>query len=840
MPEDNGNKVTKPQFLHIIYLLAFVLLLVWAINAIITYTKLSSNQSFLGRLTSSVLLQKPLTQDNVKYVRLQGPQGAPGSQGKIGLTGPQGAPGPQGKIGLTGPSGTSGCINSQCLSLQPLTPGVQEAGNINISGSVLANTIIATTIQGDGSGLTNVNANKLNGNDSSYYTNASNLTTGTIANNLLSNTVTEQGNNFNSPNQLLQLNSSGGLPAISGANLTDLNASNISTGTLADNLLSADVPLLNSNNLFQPSIDSANTLNINTTTGSTILNVNTNPYTVTNNSGIPPWTTSSSTLPQGLIGATSVTYNGYVYVMGGGSNAVYYAPLNYNGSVGSWTISSNTLPQALHEATSVTYNGYVYVMGGATGSSSATATNTVYYAPLNSNGSVGSWTTSASTLPQALYGATSVIYNGYVYVMGGSNNSGGYLNTVYYAPLNSNGLVGSWTASTSTLPQALGGATSVTYNGYVYVMGGYNGYLQKTVYYAPLNSNGSVGSWTISSNTLPQTLMFATSVTYNGYVYVMGGNYNTIDDQNNVSYAPLNSNGSVGSWAPSTSTLPYGVQSATSVIYNGYVYVMGGYDFEGSGNSNAVYYTLLPGPITIGQGSINANGILVATNNTYLQALTANGAVLLQDSTNSTSAFQVQNSLGNTVLAVNTVNNRVGIGTTSPNYPLDVVGNINTSSNYLINGVQISSSNLSDSANIARLNANQTFSGVDTFSNVLTLGKELILDGHYVTGNTSGNTTITAGSAAGTSPTVSINGNDVGGTITITTGSSGVSSGTIVNVVFANAYGATPSVVISSDNAATAILENYVSGISTTGFSIDIANTTVASTTYVYSYFVTQ
>ncbi len=716
-----------------------------------------------------------------------------------------------------------------------MTPGVQEAGNINISGSVLANTIIATTIQGDGSGLTNVNANKLNGNDSSYYTNASNLTTGTIANNLLSNTVTEQGNNFNSSNQLLQLNSSGGLPAISGANLTDLNASNISTGTLADNLLSADVPLLNSNNLFQPSIDSANTLNINTTTGSNILNVSTNPYTVTNNSGIPPWTTSSSTLPQALMGATSVTYNGYVYVMGGLDdwgfysiylNTVYYAPLNANGSVGSWTTSTSTLPQELYRATSVIYNGYVYVMGGYNGSTGTTL-NTVYYAPLNSNGSVGSWTASTSTLPQALSAATSVTYNGYVYVMGGHNNN----NTVYYAPLNSNGSVGSWTTSTSTLPQGLSGATSVTYNGYVYVMGGNNGY-SNTVYYAPLNSNGSVGSWTASTSTLPQALSEATSVTYNGYVYVMGGYNNNNYFQKTVYYAPLNSNGSVGSWTASTSTLPRGLGEATSVTYNGYVYVMG--------DGNAVYYTLLPGPTTIAQGSVNTNGVLVATNNTYLQALTANGAVLLQDSTNSTSAFQVQNSLGTTVLNVDTVNNRVGIGTSSPNYPLDVVGNINTSSNYLINGVQISSSNLSDSANIARLNATQTFSGIDTFSNVLTLGKELILDGHYVTGNSSGNTTITAGSAVGTSPTVSINGNDVGGTITVTTGSSGVSSGTIVNVVFANAYGATPSVVISSDNAATAILENYVSGISTTGFSIDIANTTVASTTYVYSYFVTQ
>jgi len=150
-------------------------------------------------------------------------------------------------------------------------------------------------------------------------------------------------------------------------------------------------------------------------------------------------------------------------------------------------------------------------MGGYNNSNGG-AQSTVYYAPLNANGSVGTWT-STTALPQSLYDATSVVYNGYIYEMGGA-----YQSTVYYAPLNSNGSVGTWT-STTALPQTLAQATSVVYNGYVYELGGYNGTIaQSTVYYAPLNANGSVGTWT-STTALPQYLNSATSVVYNGYVY---------------------------------------------------------------------------------------------------------------------------------------------------------------------------------------------------------------------------------------------------------------------------------------------------------------------------------
>lgn len=49
--------------------------------------------------------------------------------------------------------------------------------------------------------------------------------------------VTTQGNTFNGSSQLVQLNSSGQLPAISGQNITNLNGSNISTGVVpAENL----------------------------------------------------------------------------------------------------------------------------------------------------------------------------------------------------------------------------------------------------------------------------------------------------------------------------------------------------------------------------------------------------------------------------------------------------------------------------------------------------------------------------------------------------------------------------------------------------------------------------
>lgn len=82
--------------------------------------------------------------------------GQSGTQGLRGLTGPQGATGATGAQGADGSSGSATCSNGDCLSLQVSSPGTQETGNINVSG-----TVIAGTFSGSGSGLTTLNASNI-------------------------------------------------------------------------------------------------------------------------------------------------------------------------------------------------------------------------------------------------------------------------------------------------------------------------------------------------------------------------------------------------------------------------------------------------------------------------------------------------------------------------------------------------------------------------------------------------------------------------------------------------------------------------------------------------------
>ena len=385
------------------------------------------------------------------------------------------------------------------------------------------------------------------------------------------------------------------------------------------------------------------------------------------------WTASTSTsngsLPVATDVATSVVYNGYVYEIGGhdgtgskmavvdyaalSSSGALSAPASCSGTVaGVWCESTSTsngsLPVATGYATSVVYNGYVYEIGGGTSSG---ATAVVDYAALSSSGALsapascsgtvaGVWCESTSTsngsLPVATENATSVVYNGYVYEIGGYTSS--YTAVVDYAALSSSGtlsapascsgtVAGIWCESTSTangsLPTAEDDATSVVYNGYVYEIGGDTVGVTAVVDYAPINNGGpgTTSSWTASTSTsngsLPVATENATSVAYNGYVYEIGGStssgYTAV-----VDYAALSSSGAlsapascsgtlVGVWCESTSTangsLPVGTDYATSVVYNGYVYEIGGY----TGSYTAV----------VDYASINSNGSLGAWSNAY-------------------------------------------------------------------------------------------------------------------------------------------------------------------------------------------------------------------------------
>jgi hypothetical protein len=194
------------------------------------------------------------------------------------------------------------------------------------------------------------------------------------------------------------------------------------------------------------------------------------------------------------------------------------------------------------------------------------------------------------------------VANGYLYEIGGQDTNF-IRDTVYYAKLNADGTIGSWAATTSinvSGSQPRIGATSVVANGYLYEIGGYDGTYRDTVYYAKLNADGTIGSWAatnpINVASVSQPRYRASSVTANGYVYVIGGLEATLTTKDTVYYAKLNADGTIGSWAATTSINVSGSQpraNATGIIANGYIYVIGGYGAL-SNSLDTVYYASTP------------------------------------------------------------------------------------------------------------------------------------------------------------------------------------------------------------------------------------------------------
>ena len=117
------------------------------------------------------------------------------------------------------------------------------------------------------------------------------------------------------------------------------------------------------------------------------------------------------------------------------------------------------------------------------------------------------------------------------------------------------------------------------------------------------------------------------------------------------------------------------------------------------------------------------------------------------------------------------------------------------------------------------------------------------LNSHLAAAGLSGAPAIAANAAAGSGPAVSVSGNDVRGTITITTGTS-PAAGDLATITYHASYAGTgtPFVVVSGDGTtaalaeAAAALQPATALRSATVFHLVVANAPAASTTYTFNY----
>lgn len=295
------------------------------------------------------------------------------------------------------------------------------------------------------------------------------------------------------------------------------------------------------------------------------------------------------------------------YAGGGGANTVYTASINADGTLGAWSTAAFTLPLPQRQGKFVAgNNNYLYFFVGLNANSPSTA---VYKAPINADGTLGSWTSCVS-LPVAVYSCNVMVVGNYIYLMGGLYNSSS-LNTVYSAVINADGSLSAWTQMANLAYGVCASVMMVT-SGRVYLIGGNeNNAPSARMQTAVINADGTLGAWGVASGTLPAVASYAQGYVTKNRAYFMGGYTANSSASSAVYSAPVNADGTLGSWATCTS-LPATVTEASAFATNTTLYLTAA--AVNGAMSNVVYYVKIAGGLNDYSGYYN--GTITPTDTT--------------------------------------------------------------------------------------------------------------------------------------------------------------------------------------------------------------------------------
>jgi hypothetical protein len=339
-------------------------------------------------------------------------------------------------------------------------------------------------------------------------------------------------------------------------------------------------------------------------------------YAPVSGTGFGTWQTSSS-MVQGVLDGSVAAYRGYIYSVGGCTNqsggpcanntnvvsTMQYAPIYANGQLGPWATSIS--PSEIRTGgTLMTYNSYLYISGGFSCSGVSGSCNMLNYygdfqfAKIDVAGVATGSSGLADFTAVGQYWHSSIAYNGYLYVLGGTANGTIWLATTRMAKLNIDGTIGAWSSAVNTFANGRVKPGLIVNNGYLYVIGGYGacGALGATAYcndiqYTFLStSDGTPSSWTSQPTLpLPTATGFAATYTLNGFVYVTAGATGA-GVVSRTYYNTLSLTGGVtGAWG-TTQSLPIPYRESGVATNGKTVYIVGGTDNSNT-VSKTIYYT---------------------------------------------------------------------------------------------------------------------------------------------------------------------------------------------------------------------------------------------------------
>jgi hypothetical protein len=215
----------------------------------------------------------------------------------------------------------------------------------------------------------------------------------------------------------------------------------------------------------------------------------------------------TNTLPFAMGFHSVVVFHGKMWIVGGSGAAAYRSNKVYSSSDGiTWT-ASNDFPTTITQHTCLVFNDKMWVICGWAGGAQS---RKVY-----SSSDGITWTEAGTnSFPTATSDHNSVVFGGKMWVLGGY---GAYYKTHY----SSDGII--WTEACAHMPVEMGStlSTTVVYNGLMWVFGGSTEAAidKKKVYYS---SDGI--TWTeAGSSTFPAANNSLSSIVFNNVIWAIGG-----------------------------------------------------------------------------------------------------------------------------------------------------------------------------------------------------------------------------------------------------------------------------------------------------------------------------